>query len=168
MITIYEWKPTFPVKAICGHTILAGQKACKLTILVCRDDVACLPQAIRAALKAQRQAAQKPSLLYLLWHWCFGTKPKQSLIPLRTQKPRKHHPADPKMALNGRHPTKTRGWEWNSSSDHGEKETPWLLTLLLACLQVLSQKQTDRQPVSLRKPQAPKNVFRYAGHHPSA
>lgn len=168
MITIYEWQPPYETQAVCGHTIAAGQKACKLTIAVCRDDVACLPQAIKAALRSQQQQAQNPSLLYRLWHMCFGTTVKPSLIPLRTQEPKKYHPADPKTGLNGRHPTKTRGQEWNSSSDHGEKETRWLLTLLLACLQVLPQKQTDRQPVSVRKPQAPKNVFRYASHQPSA
>lgn len=164
MITIHEWRPPYETQAVCGHTIAAGQKACKLTIAVCRDDVACLPQAIKASLRSQQQQAQKPSLLYRLWHTCFGATVKQRLISLSTEEPSKHHPVRPQTGLNSRHPMKTRGREWNSSSDHGEKERRWLLTLLLACLQVLPQKQTDRQPVSVRKPQAPKNVFCYAGH----
>lgn len=46
-----------------------------------------------------------------------------------------------------------------------EQESRWPLTILLACLQLLQQKQqTVSQPVSVEQRQATKNVYRYNGH----
>jgi hypothetical protein len=74
------WEPKYDADLICGHTAPAGKKAYKLIIGVCQRDVACLPQAIKAAIQAQKEQAQHtgPALLYRLWHWCFGARRKKT------------------------------------------------------------------------------------------
>ena len=74
MFYINEWRPKYTAQLVCGHTVPADQKAYKLMLAVCQDDIACFPQAIRAALRVQQ--GQKPSLLYRLWHWAFGMRRK--------------------------------------------------------------------------------------------
>ena len=90
MFYISEWRPRYPTRLICGHAIPAEGKAYKLTIAVCQHDVACLPQAIKAALQAQQTQAKGESWLFKLWHWCFGKKertvPPQQNTPLPARK----------------------------------------------------------------------------------
>src|SRR5687767_3809051 len=80
MYFISVWEPKYDADLICGHTAPAGKKAYKLMIGVCQQDVACLPQAIKAAIQAQQAQAHyvQPSLLYRLWHWCFGARRKKT------------------------------------------------------------------------------------------
>lgn len=163
MMYITEWTPTFPVQVICGHTISAGQKACKLTISVCRDDVACLPQAIRAGLEAQQQATQKPSLLYLLWHKLFGKKPKKATVqqdaPVRTRK----CVAKREIRLDCGHTVKTGSAVWENRLYTCQRESERSLAVLSACLRVLQQEQAASQPNSGRKTYAAKNVHVFNG-----
>jgi len=162
MITIYEWRPTYDTQVICGHTISAGQKACKLSISVCRDDVACLPQAIKAALNAQKQQTQKPSLLYRLWHTCFGTKPKKTSVQRGTHEQMIQPPARQKVRPDYGHTIK-------AYPSVRTRESSQLLAVLSACLRVLQTAQAVPQPGSVTPAYAAKNVYCYAGYHqPSA
>src|SRR5687767_3916392 len=168
MLIINEWQPKYDTQVICGHTVSAGQKACKLTISVCQDDVACLPQAIKAALKAQKQQAQKPSLLYLLWHQCFGTKPKKTSLQRATQERMRQCTAKQEVRLDCGHTARAGSLVWESRLYTCERERSWPLAVLSASLLVLQQKQAVGQPDSGNKTYAAKNVYSYAGYHQPA
>jgi hypothetical protein len=180
MFYIYEWQPRRETKLACGHTTSKG-KAYKVMISVCQDDVACLPQAIKASLQAQQQAQQaNPSLLYRLWHRCFGKKPTKSL-------PRviEHRKASPERKVNPmsqvkRYTVKAQEGlhlDCGHFINAGEvlivtsvyscpQEGNWPLTVLMACLQVLQQQQADLQPKPVNKTDTTKNVYTYPnGYH---
>ncbi len=80
MLQIKEWQAKKPMQLACGHTVPTGTTAYTITIFVCQAEASCLPQAIKACFTAQKQQAAvtagQPSLLYKLWHICFG-KDKQ-------------------------------------------------------------------------------------------
>ena len=167
MMYITEWTPTFPVQVICGHTISAGQKACKLTISVCRDDVACLPQAIKAALNTPPQQGKTSSFLFRLWHRCFGTRPKKT--PVRQNAPGRMRKcvARRKLRLDCGHIVKAGSAVWENRLYTCQQEGEWSPAVLAACLRVLQQKQAASQPESVNKTYAAKNIYTFKGQ-PSA
>lgn len=178
MFYIYEWQPRRETKLACGHTTTKG-KAYKVMISVCQDDVACLPQAIKASLQAQQQAQQaNPSLLYRLWHYCWGKKPMKpvprALERRKASLERKVNPmsqvkrytvkAQEGLHLDCGHFIKAGENLVVTSVYTCEKESNWPLTVLLACLQVL-QQQAIPQPDPVNKTSATKNVYTFNGHH---
>jgi hypothetical protein len=168
MMYITEWTPTFPVQVICGHTISAGQKACKLTISVCRDDVACLPQAIKAALNTPPQPGHKPSFLFRLWHWCFGTKAKKTTMQQATSVQTRKCVAKREIRLDCGHTAKAGSAVWENRLYTCQRESEWPLAVLAACMQLLQQKQAASQPESVKKTYAARNVYAFNGHHQSS
>lgn len=46
-----------------------------------------------------------------------------------------------------------------------EYESSWPLTVLMACFQILQQRQADPQPAPVNKIQATKTVYTYNGYH---
>jgi hypothetical protein len=74
MLQIKEWQAKKPMQLACGHSVPAGTTAYTITLFVCQAEAVCLPQAIKACFAAQKQqaVARQPSLLYNLWHMCFG------------------------------------------------------------------------------------------------
>lgn len=75
MVHVKQWQAKQAVKLACGHTLRAGEVGYTLTLVVCQQEVACLPQLIQACFAAQQAQAKQPwhpSLLYRLWHAWFG------------------------------------------------------------------------------------------------
>lgn len=167
MMYITEWKPTFDTQAFCGHLIKAGQKACKLTISVCQDDVVCLPQAIKAGLNAQQQS-QKPSFLYHLWHWLFGAKPKKPAVQHDLPPRMRKCAAKQEVRLDCGHTVKAGSLVWESRTYTCEQEYTWPLAVLSACLRFLQQEQAASQPDSVNKTQAAQNGSNNGQNQPYA
>lgn len=77
MLNIKEWTTRKDCQLGCGHSLKAGETGYIITLFVCANDAACLPQAIRACFAAQKAQAEKewkPPLLYRLWHAWFGRR----------------------------------------------------------------------------------------------
>lgn len=135
-LTSYPWRPSFDTQALCGDPIKAGSQAFKLSLSLCQKHAARLPQkALQEAILAEYAQPKQPSLLYRLWHWCFGKRSKPT-------PPAKQPPFAPKepvmMCACAKHST-------------------WPLTVLLACMQVLQQTA----PQSCKPSQRRKNVYTY-------
>lgn len=174
MFSIYEWEhPRRDTKLTCGHK--PTDKTYKVILSVCGHDLMVLPQAIETAFQAK---PTKPSLLYRLWHWCFGKKPKQ---PPRALEHRHSYPerkVNP-MSQMKRYTVKARaGLQLDcghtiaagqtlvvTSVYTCEQESSWPLTVLMACFQVLQQEQAAPQPKPVQKIQATRNVYTHNGYH---
>ena len=162
MIFISEWRPTYDTQVVCGHTVAAGQKACRLSIAVCRNDVACLPQAISAALKAPKQHTDKPSLLYRLWHRCFGRKPKKSSVPLNAGGRMQRRTARQETRLDCGHTVKAGSVVWESRLYTCQQEGSWSMALLAASVLVLNKRTADKQPDLVQTRRTAGTIYQYA------
>ena len=155
MFYIYEWeKPRRDAKLTCGHKPTG--KAYKVILSVCREDLMLLPQAIEVALQAKQA---NPSLLYRLWHWCFGKKPSKPLpraiehrhsyperkVNSMSQVKRYTVKAQDGLQLDCGHAVKAGDTLVVTSVYTCEKESSWPLTVLMACFQVLQQEQAAPQ-----------------------
>jgi hypothetical protein len=158
MLYISEWTPKFDTEMICSHIASAGQKAYKLTIPVCRAHVACMPQALKAALKTEQQEAQKPSWLDRLWHKCFGTKPKQNSLNQGTYERMRKCVAKQEVHLDCGHTVKGGTPIWESRLYSCQRESQWPLAVLAACLFVLQREKAAPQPNPVKKTDTTKHV----------
>lgn len=178
MFYIYEWeRPKQDAKLTCGHKPTG--KVYKVILSVCREHLMVLPQAIEVALAAKQA---KPSLLYRLWHYCWGEKPTKPLPRAREHRKsaleRQVNPmsqvkrytvkAQEGLHLDCGHFIKSGENLVVTSVYTCEKESNWPLTVLLACLQVLQQQQAAPQPTSVNKTPATKNVYTFNGYHQAA
>jgi hypothetical protein len=158
MYFINEWQPNYATKLLCGHQVAAGQQAFKLMITVCQEDVACLPQAIKAAIAQAQQ--RHPTLLYRLWHWCFGPKCQKSRQPPNDpgasaaergwkQMPQvKRYQAKQRLQLDCGHTIQCGETLVVTRVYTCAQEGGWPLTLLLGCLRVLQPPQSVKPPVT--------------------
>lgn len=181
MYFISVWEPKYDAQLICGHSAPAGQKAYKLIIGVCQQDVACLPQAIKVAIQAQKEQAYhaRQSLLYRLWHWCFGAKRKKTVPQTAAHE---HKESSTERGWKSMPQVKTYTAKQDLHLDCGHRikagealvvtsvytcpqEGSWPLTILLGCLQVLQQQQAVKQPVGKKSMHVTKNVYTNGSPH---
>lgn len=135
-----------------------------------------LPQAIEVAFQAK---PVKPSLLYQLWHWCFGKKAKKPLPSVKehghsypgrqvmnpmSQVKRYTVKAQEGLHLDCGHFLKAGENLVVTSVYTCEQESSWPLTVLMACFKVLQQEQAAPQSAPVKKSQATRNVYTYNGY----
>lgn len=171
MLYITEWTPKYDTAMICSHVASAGQKAYKLTIPICREHVACLPQALKAALKTEQQAAQKPSWLYRLWHKWFGTPPKQNSLKQGTYQRMRKCTAKQAVRLDCGHTVKQGAPVWQGQFYVCQREKYWDVAVLALCVFILQQeKAVSSQPDSMKKTDTTQTVSPSPSgyHQPSA
>jgi hypothetical protein len=146
MIHISPWTAKYETEMICSHVATVGQQAYKLTIPVCREHVACLPQALKAALQQERPVTQQPSLLYRLWHKCFGTRPKPNALNQGTYERMRKWTAKQAVRLDCGHTVRQGAPVWQGQFYVCQHESNWRLAVLAVCAFVLRQEQAAPQP----------------------
>ncbi len=167
MLYVSEWTPKYETEMLCSHVAHAGQKAYKVTIPVCREHVACLPQAIKAALIQEQQAAQKPSWLYLLWHKCFGTRPKQNAHKQGTHERMRKCTAKQAVRLDCGHIAQKNDRIWQGHFYVCQHERYWEIAVLAVCLSLLQRdKAAPQQPTPVKKTDATQPVSPNGSYQP--
>ncbi len=173
MLRITEWQVNREQKLACGHTVARGAISFTIMLVVCADDVTCLPQMIQAcfeSLKAQPQALWQPPVLYRLWHFLWGKKPKEArscasqpaVVEAVTSLPNegevipmaqtKRFTANRELKLDCGHTIKT-GEPFQVTSIYTcNQEGSWPLKILLACFTVLLQQQSVKPATQADKP----------------
>ncbi len=158
MLYVTEWTPKYDTAMLCSHVATAGQKAYKLTIPICREHVACMPQALQAALKTEQQAAHKPSWLYRLWHQWFGTQPKQHSLNKGTFERMRKCTAKQTVRLDCGHIVKKNSPVYRGQFYVCQREKDWDVAVLAMCVFVLEQEKAASQPRPVNKTDTTKTV----------
>lgn len=158
MLYITEWIPKFETEMLCSHTAHAGEKAYKVTIPVCREHAACLPQMLKVALKQEQREGQKPSFLYWLWHKLFSKQPKKPSLKQSTFVRMRRCTAAQPVRLDCGHTVKKHDPVWHGHIFVCEREKPWDLAVLAVCLSILEKEKAASQPPPVNKTGATQSV----------
>lgn len=172
MLRINEWQVKKEQKLACGHTVTGGTVSYTISLIVCAEDATCLPQMIQAcfqSLKTQSQALWHPPLLYRLWHFLWGKKPKQGrsdppqrgLLGAVTSLPDEEHSlsmaqtkrftAHRELKLDCGHTAKAGEIFQVTSIYTCQQEGTWPMRILLACFAVLNQQQAAKSATQVGK-----------------
>jgi len=166
MLYITEWTPKFDTDLLCAHTAHAGEKAYRITIPVCRDHAACLPQMLKAALKQEQGEGQQPSFLYRLWHKWFGKQPKKPSLKQGTFVRMQRCTATQPVRLDCGHTVKKHDPVYCGRLYVCERDQPWEIAVLAVCLFLLEQEKAASQPTPANKTAThkPASPYRYKNH----
>lgn len=168
MLYITEWIPKFETEMLCSHTAHAGEKAYKVTIPVCREHAACLPQMLKAALKQEQLEGQQSSFLYRLWHAWFGKKPKKPSLKQGTFVRMHRCTATQTVRLDCGHTISKHDFAWQGRFYVCEREKRWDLAVLAVCLALLEQeKKAAPQPTSRNKTDTNQSASPYSYQPPA-
>lgn len=167
MLYVSEWIPKFDTDMLCSHKARAGKKAYRVTIPVCREHVACLPQMLKAALKKEQLEDQNPSFLYKLWHKLFAKRSAKPSLKQNTFVRMQKCTATQSVRLDCGHTVKSHDPVYCGRFYVCQQEKHWNMAVLAVCLFLLEREKAATQPTPVNKTNTNKSISPYSYQSPA-